>query len=59
MTDSKLEPLHAGISIANMQASIAWYEEVLDFQLMWCKDLHELKSKIAFLKNDFFSNRIV
>lgn len=54
MTDSKLEPLHAGISIANMQASIAWYEEVLDFQLMWCKDLPELKSKIAFLKNDFF-----
>ena len=54
MTDSKLEPLHAGISIANMQASIAWYEEVLDFQLMWCKDFPELKSKIAFLKNDFF-----
>ena len=54
MTDSKLEPLHAGISIANMQQSIAWYEDILDFELMWCKDLPELKSKIAFLKNEFF-----
>ena len=54
MKHSKLKPLHIGISVANMQESIAWYEEILDFELMWVKDFPELKAKIAFLKNDNF-----
>ena len=33
-----LKPHHAGISVANMEESIAWYQKHLDFELVWCKD---------------------
>lgn len=49
-----LKPLHVGISIANMQQSIAWYESVLGFKLLWSKDFSDLKTKIAFLEKDNF-----
>ena len=54
MKHSGLIPLHAGISVANMQESITWYENILGFELMWVKDFPALKTKIAFLKNDTF-----
>jgi methylmalonyl-CoA/ethylmalonyl-CoA epimerase len=49
-----LKPLHVGISIANMPASIAWYEDILGFRLLWCKDFPDLKTQIAFLEKDDF-----
>jgi methylmalonyl-CoA/ethylmalonyl-CoA epimerase len=49
-----LKPHHVGISIANMQDSIAWYEELLAFKLLWQKDFPEIKTQIAFLKNGDF-----
>ncbi|MFM2362590.1 MAG: hypothetical protein RLZZ316_1492 [Bacteroidota bacterium] len=49
-----LKPLHVGISIANMPEAICWYQEMLGFELQWCKDFPELKTKIAFLKHADF-----
>jgi methylmalonyl-CoA/ethylmalonyl-CoA epimerase len=49
-----LKPHHVGISIANMQYAIAWYEEHLAFKLLWQKDFPEIKTQIAFLKNGDF-----
>lgn len=54
MKNFQLKPLHVGISVANMQESILWYETILGFGLKWCKDFPDLKTQIAFLeKNDF------
>jgi methylmalonyl-CoA/ethylmalonyl-CoA epimerase len=50
----KLIPHHVGISIQNMQESIAWYKEILDFEFMWERDFPEIKTKIAFLQHDDF-----
>ena len=49
-----MKPLHIGISIRNMEEAIQWYQKVLGFRELWCKDFPELKSKIAFLEKDGF-----
>ncbi|MDZ7879946.1 MAG: VOC family protein [Saprospiraceae bacterium] len=54
MKSAFLKPLHVGISVANMEESIHWYQDKLDFDLMWCKHFPELKTKIAFLKHGNF-----
>lgn len=45
MKNTFLRPLHVGISVANMDESIQWYQEKLGFELMWCKAFSELKTK--------------
>jgi methylmalonyl-CoA/ethylmalonyl-CoA epimerase len=50
----KLIPHHVGISIQNMQESIAWYKNVLDFEFLWEKDFPEIKTRIAFLQHSNF-----
>jgi methylmalonyl-CoA/ethylmalonyl-CoA epimerase len=50
----RLKPHHVGISIANMNESIAWYQEHLDFKLLWQNDFPEIKTKIAFLRHGEF-----
>lgn len=49
-----LKPHHVGISVANIEESIVWYETNLGFQLLWQKDFPEINTKIAFLKQDNF-----
>jgi len=49
-----LKPHHVGISIGDMEASIAWYVKHLDFELLWCKDFPEIRTKIAFLRHGNF-----
>lgn len=44
-----IEPNHVGISVANMNDSIAWYTKHLGCTLESEQDYPELKSKIAFL----------
>lgn len=49
-----LKPHHVGISVANMEESIVWYQKHLDFELLWCKDFPPIHTKIAFLKHGDF-----
>jgi methylmalonyl-CoA/ethylmalonyl-CoA epimerase len=52
--DPYLKPHHVGISVANMAESIAWYQKMLDFELLWCKDFPMIRTQIAFLKHGDF-----
>jgi len=50
-----LKVLHAGISVYNMQESLAWYEKNLDFKLV--RDdgfVPPLKAHICFIQNGDF-----
>ena len=49
-----LKPLHCGISVANMQASIDWYSKMLGFELLSRKQVDMLKCEVAFLKTGDF-----
>jgi methylmalonyl-CoA/ethylmalonyl-CoA epimerase len=49
-----MKPLHVGISVRDIEEAIAWYKNILGFELLWCKDFAELNSKIAFIKNGDF-----
>ena len=49
-----LKPHHAGISVANMEESIAWYQKHLDFELVWSNYFPMINTKIAFLKHGDF-----
>ena len=48
------KPHHLGISIANLDASIKWYEDMLGFKLEKRMDVEPLKAKIAFMNNGSF-----
>jgi methylmalonyl-CoA/ethylmalonyl-CoA epimerase len=52
--DPYLKPHHVGISVANMAESIAWYQRMLDFELLWCEDFPMIRTQIAFLKHGDF-----
>ncbi|MCF8094937.1 MAG: VOC family protein [Desulfobacteraceae bacterium] len=54
MGESYLKPLHCGISVADIEASIKWYGEMLNFELEWCKEVPELNAVLAFLKHGDF-----
>ncbi len=54
MSKSYLKPHHVGISIANLEESIAWYNRHLNFELQWQNDFPAIKTKIAFLKHGDF-----
>lgn len=45
-----LKPLHCGISVADMQASIDWYRSMLGFELVSRDQVDMLKCEVAFLK---------
>ena len=49
-----LAPHHCGISVADLETSIAWYNEMLGFTLEKRVDVQGLPAKIAFLKNENF-----
>ncbi|MBP1627283.1 MAG: Glyoxalase/bleomycin resistance protein/dioxygenase [Holophagaceae bacterium] len=50
-----IRPLHGGISVADMDASIAWYGRMLGFRLRSCKFIPPLNAKVAFLERDGWS----
>jgi methylmalonyl-CoA/ethylmalonyl-CoA epimerase len=54
MNKPLLKPSHCGISIANMKESIEWYEKMLGFELVSCKDFDMLNCEVAFLKTGNF-----
>ena len=54
-TDISLKPLHLGISVPDMDESIAWYADILGFSLISDKYMEPIKARVAFLKHDDFS----
>jgi len=50
-----LKPLHVGISVPDMGASIAWYEQMLGFRLVSDKYFEQLPARIVFLEQGGFS----
>lgn len=50
----KLKPLHAGISVADMDESIRWYGDVLGFEFVRLDEVEQLGAKIAFLRHGDF-----
>jgi predicted O-methyltransferase YrrM/catechol 2,3-dioxygenase-like lactoylglutathione lyase family enzyme len=52
--NNQMRPHHVGISIANMQKSIAWYIENLGFEIVSENDFPNIKTKIAFLRKGEF-----
>ncbi len=41
---------HAGVSVPNLESSIAWYSEMLGFELVGKDYLPQAKAKLAFLR---------
>ena len=54
-TDVSLRPLHLGISVPNMDESIAWYTDILGFSLISDNFIEPIKARVAFLKHGEFS----
>lgn len=50
-----LKPLHVGISVADIEASIAWYEQILGFRLVSDNYYEQLPARIAFMELGGFS----
>ena len=58
MNDSQsfdLKPHHLGISVVDLEASIAWYCEKLDFKVVNRLTLDAIPAKIAFLQHGDFA----
>ena len=49
-----ITPHHVGISVADLEASIAWYEHILGFVVEQRVEIASIPAKIAFLKRDHF-----
>ncbi len=54
MNDTYLKPHHVGISVANIDESIVWYQKYLNFTLLWQNDFPMIQTKIAFLRHGSF-----
>ncbi|MGL5435809.1 MAG: VOC family protein [Lachnospiraceae bacterium] len=54
MDNMYLKPLHVGISVADIEESINWYRENLDFVLISKKYMPELKCIVAFIRHAGF-----
>lgn len=50
-----LKLLHVGISVNNMEESLAWYKNNLDFELIKDDYVPPLKSRICFIQRDDFA----
>lgn len=50
----ELRPHHCGISVPNLEASIAWYRDMLGFSVKARLTLEAVGAKIAFLKHGDF-----
>jgi methylmalonyl-CoA/ethylmalonyl-CoA epimerase len=54
MNQPYLKPHHVGISVANMDEAINWYQQYLNFELLWCNDFPMIQTKISFLRHGDF-----
>jgi methylmalonyl-CoA/ethylmalonyl-CoA epimerase len=54
-TDISLRPLHLGISVPDIDESIAWYMDTLGFSLLSDNYMEPIKARVAFLKHGEFS----
>jgi methylmalonyl-CoA/ethylmalonyl-CoA epimerase len=54
-TELVVRPLHVGISVPDIEASIAWYEAMLDFKLVFDQYIDKIPARIAFIKHGDFS----
>jgi methylmalonyl-CoA/ethylmalonyl-CoA epimerase len=52
--DFQLIPHHCGISVPDLEASIAWYRDMLGFSVIKRQTLDVVSAKIAFLKHGEF-----
>jgi catechol 2,3-dioxygenase-like lactoylglutathione lyase family enzyme len=50
----KIRPDHAGISVADLQASIAWYRDMLGFELLRELEIPDGHGEVALVKNGSF-----
>ena len=50
-----LRPLHLGISVPDMDESIAWYTDILGFSPISDKNMEPINARVAFLKRGEFS----
>jgi catechol 2,3-dioxygenase-like lactoylglutathione lyase family enzyme len=49
-----IRPDHAGISVADLQASIAWYHDMLGFELLRQVEIPDGHGQVALIKNGGF-----
>jgi catechol 2,3-dioxygenase-like lactoylglutathione lyase family enzyme len=49
-----LKPDHAGISVGDLEASIAWYRDMLGFELIRVVDVPEDTGKVALVRRGDF-----
>ncbi|MBP2645796.1 MAG: Glyoxalase/bleomycin resistance protein/dioxygenase [Firmicutes bacterium] len=49
-----IRPLHCGVSVPNIEESIAWYQEMLGFTLVSNQYIPALMAKVAFLEHGDF-----
>jgi methylmalonyl-CoA/ethylmalonyl-CoA epimerase len=49
-----IRPDHAGLSVGDLQASVAWYRDMLDFELLREVEIPEGHGKVALIKNGDF-----
>lgn len=50
MLKAAISPLHVGISVADADASIAWYKEFLGFEPVYDAYLPPLKARVVFIR---------
>lgn len=51
----KLKPHHIGISVPDIEASVAWYRDILGFTLVKSMNIKAIPAKVSFMKNgDFY-----
>jgi methylmalonyl-CoA/ethylmalonyl-CoA epimerase len=50
-----LKPLHVGISVPDIEASIAWYKQMFGFRLVSDNYYEQLPARIAFMELGDFS----
>lgn len=51
MTGLQIHMHHFGLSVPDLDASIAWYTETLDFELDFTYDIATLSARAAFLRH--------
>jgi len=50
-----VKPLHQGISVSDMEASIVWYQSMLGFKLVSDTFIPQLAARIVFIEHGNFS----
>ena len=56
---SSPKPLHLGISVSNLEASVKWYSETLGFEPAKRLDLPEVQFRVAILEYQGFGVELI